>query len=206
MHAEFILSVYHFDPSMILGPCMVIGSWSLWLLLFGPRLLAPAWLYTHACTACPWFPAWSLGPAPWLLVLGSWPHMYHSSADGGEEKPLYTFNSHAFWFVNSEISAMSHWMPCIQLNWTFDWHGAAQDFAYFAFTYRTIYAWLLPLYIWWSSGLLLALWKRARCKSWRATRLPVDGASFHPTMTQLARQSGPAESNKKLLHGGNSRS
>ena len=29
MHAEFILSVYHFDPSMILGPCMVIGSWSL---------------------------------------------------------------------------------------------------------------------------------------------------------------------------------
>ena len=146
---------------------------------------------------------------PWVLLLDSWSLALGRTCitvlqmHGGEKKPLYTFNSHAFWFVNSEISAMSHWMPCIQLNWTFDWHGAAQDFAYFAFTYRTIYAWLLPLYIWWSSGLLLALWKRAR---WRATRLPVDGASFHPTMTQLARQSGPAESNKKLLHGGNSRS
>ena len=53
---------------MILGSCMVIGSWSWWLLLFGPLLLAPG--STHACTvlgslvlgSC------SLTLGPWLLA------------------------------------------------------------------------------------------------------------------------------------------
>ena len=85
---------YHFDP-MQHDSWLLHGHWflvlvtlALWSSALGP------WLYP--CMHCSWF------PGPWVLLLDSWSLALGPTcvtvlhADGGENEPLYTFNSHAF--------------------------------------------------------------------------------------------------------------
>ena len=154
-HSFFITST----PTWSLAPaCMVLGSWSLWLLLFGPRLSAPG--SAHACTAlgsllhCRVLGSCSLTPGPWLLAL------CHSPADGGENEQLYTCIKlvciliRDFW--NQRHDSLNAVYP-IKLQFEHpNWHGAAQDYVLLLHISHHIVApaliapyilWLLPLYI-----------------------------------------------------------
>ena len=92
----------HHDPWLLHGPWfLVLVTLALWSSALGP------WLCP--CMHCPWFPP---AQGPWALLLDSWSLALGPVSQfgrwGRKRAAIYTLNLHAFRFVNSEISAMTH--------------------------------------------------------------------------------------------------